>query len=73
MPKQVAQIHWVLTGMLFGGAVVVAELGLAKGEWELDGCLIGVPVHPSTPSAEHLPENAVVSLESSFSTAEVTQ
>ena len=40
----------------------MAELGLARGEWELDGCLMGLPLHPLTPSAEHLPENAVVCL-----------
>jgi nitroreductase len=48
-----------MTGMLPADAAFVAELGLAKGEWELDGCLMGLPVHPSVPSAEHLPENAV--------------
>ena len=37
----------------------MAELGLARGEWELGGCLMGLPLHPSTPIAEHLPENAV--------------
>ena len=48
-----------MTGMLSSDAAVMAELGLAKGAWELDGCLMGLPVHPSTPSAEYLPENAV--------------
>jgi hypothetical protein len=43
-------------------AAFMAELGLARGEWELDGCLMGLPLHPLTPSAEHLPENAVVCL-----------
>jgi nitroreductase len=49
-----------LTGMLSADSAVMAELGLARGEWELDGCLVGLPAHPSTPSAEHLPESAVV-------------
>jgi nitroreductase len=48
-----------MTGMLSAEAAFMAELGLARGEWELDGCLIGLAVHPSVPSAEHLPENAV--------------
>jgi hypothetical protein len=48
-----------MTGMLSADAAFMAELGLARGEWELDGCLIGRPMHPSTPSVERLPENAV--------------
>jgi nitroreductase len=52
-----------MTGMLSADPVFMAELGLAKGEWELDGCLIGLPVNPATPSAEHLPANAVAWLD----------
>ena len=52
-----------MTGMLSADAAFMAELGLAKGEWELDGCLMGLPLNPSTPSAEHLPENAVAWLD----------
>jgi len=52
-----------MTGMLSTDAAFMGELGLARGEWELDGCLVGLPVHPSTPSAEHLPENAVAWLD----------
>jgi len=52
-----------MTGMLSKDAAIMAELGLAKGEWELDGCLMGVPAHQPAPSAEHLPENAMVWLD----------
>lgn len=52
-----------MTGMLSADAAFMAELGLARGEWELDGCLIGRPMHPSTPSVERLPENAVAWLD----------
>lgn len=52
-----------MTGMLSADAAFMAEIGLAKGEWEIDGCLIGLPVNPSTPSAEHLPESAVAWLD----------
>ena len=52
-----------MTGMLSADAAFMAELGLAKGQWELDGCLMGLPLNPSTPSAEHLPENAVAWLD----------
>ena len=52
-----------MTGMLSKDAAIMAELGLAKGEWELDGCLMGLPAHPPTPSAERLPENAVAWLD----------
>jgi len=52
-----------MTGMLSKDAAFMTELGLKRGEWELDGCLIGVPAHPSRPSAEHLPENAVAWLD----------
>ncbi len=48
-----------LTGMLSGDAAIASELGLARGEWELDGCLVGLPARPSEPSAEHLPKDAV--------------
>ena len=49
-----------MTGMLSADAAFMAQLGLAKGEWEIDGCLIGLPVHPSTPNAERLPQSAAV-------------
>ena len=52
-----------LTGMLSADVAFMAELGLSKGEWELDGCLMGLPLSPSTPSAEHLPENAIAWLD----------
>ena len=52
-----------MTGMLSADATVIAELGLARGEWELDGCLIGPPVRPLTPSVESLPANAVAWLD----------
>jgi nitroreductase len=52
-----------MTGMLSKDAAIMTELGLAKGEWELDGCLMGLPLHPSTPSVERLPENALVWLD----------
>ncbi|MFI5367469.1 MAG: nitroreductase family protein [Spirochaetia bacterium] len=52
-----------MTGMLSKDAAFMAELGLAKGEWELDGCLMGLPAHPSAPSVEHLPESAVAWLD----------
>jgi nitroreductase len=52
-----------MTGMLSKDAAIMSELGLAKGEWELDGCLMGLPLHPSTPSVERLPENAVTWLD----------
>jgi nitroreductase len=48
-----------MTAMLSADVAVMAELGLARDKWELDGCLMGLPVNPSTPSDEHLPENAV--------------
>ncbi|HUI72760.1 MAG TPA: nitroreductase family protein [Spirochaetia bacterium] len=48
-----------LTGMLGGDAAFMTELGLAKGEWELDGCLIGMPVRALEPSTVHLPASAV--------------
>ena len=48
-----------MTGMLSADAAVMAELGLTRGGWELDGCLVGIPANPPTPSTESLPENAV--------------
>jgi len=48
-----------LTGMLSVDARFMASLSLAKGEWEIDGCLLGLPVQPSRPSVEHLPASAV--------------
>jgi nitroreductase len=48
-----------LTGMLSGDAAFMAELGLKKGEWEIDGCLMGTPARASEPSAEHLPAVSV--------------
>ena len=48
-----------MTGMLSKDAAVMAELGLAKGAWEIDGCLMGLPAHRSTPSTERLPESSV--------------
>ena len=52
-----------MTGMLSADAAFMGELGLPMGGWELDGCLMGLPLNPSTPSAEHLPENAVAWLD----------
>ena len=48
-----------LTGMLSADRAFMAELGLPRGEWELDGCLIGMPAKASEPSAEDLPAAAV--------------
>ena len=48
-----------LTGMLSADATFMAELGLAKGHWVLDGCLMGIPARASEPSVEHLPLAAV--------------
>jgi len=52
-----------MTGMLSADTAFMAELGLAKGEWEIDGCLIGLPARPSTPNVERLPESAVAWLD----------
>jgi len=48
-----------LTGMLAKDAAFMAELGLVKGEWELDGCLMGMPAGKRESSSEHLPASAV--------------
>ena len=52
-----------LTGMLSADKAFMAELGLTRGAWELDGCIMGVPARASEPNAEHLPANAVLWLD----------
>jgi hypothetical protein len=47
-----------LTRTLSEDVAVMVELGLAKGEWELEGCLVSLTAHSSTSRAEHFPENS---------------
>jgi nitroreductase len=47
------------TGTAAKDARFMDMLGLKKGEWSIDGCLVGLPALEIKPSGESLPEEAV--------------